>query len=116
MFVMPAMMLKGVHWGYTKFYLQRFIKPINYTEDEFIRRFHPDDDLLIKKNTVPVTAEDVKHMTKEEAHASGGDLSLCPVGPVLKLFGLGKKKPSVHPPEAKEELLNELSNRTMKMQ
>ncbi len=85
MFVMPAMMLKGVHWGYHKFYVQRFVKPLNYTEDEFIRRFHPDDAVLIKKPT----AEEIKKMTKEEAHASGGDISLCPARPFLKAFGLG---------------------------
>lgn len=48
MFVMPAMMLKGAHWGYTKVYLARFARNYEYTEDEFIRRFHPDNDLLIK--------------------------------------------------------------------
>uniref|UniRef100_A0A7S3MKP5 Uncharacterized protein n=1 Tax=Favella ehrenbergii TaxID=182087 RepID=A0A7S3MKP5_9SPIT len=94
MFVLPAMMLKGLHWGYTRFIIQRFWRPLDYTEDNFIRRFHPDDAVIIKKPTLEVAREG----------ASGGDISLCPMAPALKLMGLHKKKPPGHPPTPKEVL------------
>ena len=40
MFVLPAMMLKGLHWGYTRFYINsKFFKPVNYTDDDLVRRY-----------------------------------------------------------------------------
>ena len=111
MFVLPAMLLKGLHWGYTKFWLNRFAQPLNYTEDEKLRRFHPDEDdsLLSKTSAVNLKGLDTDKGKEDEA--------ACPVAPVLRLFGLHKTKPPGHPPEAKEDLLREVSkSTTTKMQ
>ena len=89
------MMLKGMHWGYTRFYLNPFFKPLDYTEDEFIRRFHPDSAVLLKP----------KVLTNTDATKEGDRLALCPVGPALRAMGLGKK-PLGHPTILSSSVLN----------
>ena len=87
MFVLPMMMFKGLHWGYTRFYLNRFCKPKDYTEDDKIRRFHPDDAIL--NPVAKATATDKQKTETKE--------SKCPVSPALRVFGLQNKKPPGHP-------------------
>ena len=89
MFVLPAMMLKGLHWGYTRYFYNRYWKPLDYVDEEFVRRFHPDDAVLMPRKPVLDPAK----ATQEDR------LALCPMGPVLKLMGVHKrKKPLGHPP------------------
>ena len=102
MFVLPAMMLKGVHWGYTRYFYNRYWKPLDYTEDDVIRRFHPDDAILEPKPKL-----NAANTVKE-----GDRILLCPMYPALKLMGLSKKKPPGHPPTPKE-LLDKLDHRVV---
>ena len=79
MFVLPMMMFKGLQWGYTRFYYNRFCKPKDYTEDDTIRRFHPDSAVI---NKVAIeAAKDTKKDGKEKT-------SKCPIAPALRVFGM----------------------------
>ena len=63
MIVLPAMMLKGLHWGYTRFYLGWFLKPVDlFTEDEKYRYFHRPNESLTK----PIVVQEEKHEEKVE--------------------------------------------------
>ena len=108
MIVLPAMMLKGLHWGYTRFYLGWFLKPVDlFTEDDKYRYFHRPNE----SPTKPVVVQEEKHEEKVEDAAS--DIDKCPVGPVLRIFGLHKKKPEGHP---SREILREAASAPAKMQ
>ena len=105
MFVFPAMMLKGLHWGYTRFYLNsKFFKPVNYTDDDLgVRRYD-------KEGYVPIVPLSAAKDETEEKDKESGDISACPVAPVLWLFGLHKaKKPKNHEKLSKEEILKEIT-------
>ena len=104
MFVLPAMMLKGLHWGYTRFYINsKFFKPVNYTDDDLVRRYD-------KEGYVPVVPLSAQKEEQEEKDKESGGISACPVAPVLWLFGLhNAKKPKNHEKLSKEEILKEIS-------
>ena len=106
MFVLPAMMLKGLHWGYTRFYINsKFFKPVNYTDDDLVRRYDKEGYVPV----VPLSAQKEEQEEKDEDKESGG-ISACPVAPVLWLFGLhNAKKPKNHEKLSKEEILKEIS-------
>ena len=96
MFVLPAMMLKGLHWGYTRFYLGYYFKPVSYTDDDKLRRFD-------KEGYVPVVPQSMLQQSEEEntegdgKSLEDGGITACPVAPILWLFGLHKaKKPANH--------------------
>ena len=57
MFVLPMMMFKGLHWGYTRFYLMRFNTPITQTDDDKLRRFDKEDTTPVSYATKESTAE-----------------------------------------------------------
>ena len=102
MIVLPAMMLKGLHWGYTRFYLGWFLKPVDlFTEDDKYRYFHRPNETPTK----PVIVQEVKQEEKQE-----DAVDKCPVGPVLRLFGIGKKKPDGHPSLSNKDILREAAN------
>ena len=107
MIVLPAMMLKGLHWGYTRFMgWAGFLKPVDlFTEDDKYRYFIRPNDSVVK----PVVVKEEKLEKKEEA----SDIDKCPVGPVLRIFGLHKKKPEGHP---SREILREAAATPAKMQ
>lgn len=94
MFVVPMMLFKSFHWGYTRFNIGIFFKPLNYTEDEIYRRYDKPEDknALTAQPIIVELAKDEKE--KENAEADGIDA--CPVAPMLRLFGLDKKKPPLN--------------------
>lgn len=97
MFVVPMMLFKGLHWGYNRFYIGMFFKPLNYTEDEIYRRY----DKPVDKNALaaqPIIVELAKDEKEKEnaAEADDGNIDACPVAPMLRLFGLDKKKPPLN--------------------
>lgn len=101
MFVLPMMLFKGLHWGYTRFFLMRFNQPITQTDDEKLRRFDKED-------TTPAAYAKASEPAVE---VEADEESACPVAPALKLFGLYKTKPAGHPPSAKAELISEINTK-----
>ena len=108
MFVLPAMLLKGLHWGYTRFYLMRFQQPY-LTDDEKLQRFDKADERREMLSTPQYVKVDLPE---------GEESALCPVAPFLRLFGLHKGKPSNHPSaQTKDEIVAEVTAATkVKMQ
>ena len=107
MFVLPAMILKGAHMGYTRFMIYTgWYKPIFFTESNGLRIYHPDE--MNKQPISQIKAAKEKEM--KEKKEEGLDISLCPVAPALRAMGLHKKKPPGHPKTgASKELLQELT-------